>query len=111
MYSIVDFIQVDIGVVAACFSVPAGKGRPQLSYCVIQLYQRMDSFGTPLNNLFQSLCVNHTVSVVHECSSSCMFKSLPVGTQVERRTVMSHKLTFDHDFCNNIYSRNLYCMQ
>ena len=72
MYSIVDFIQVDIGVVAACFSVPAGKGRPHLSYCVIQLYQRMDSFGTPLNNeydcpLYQSLCVNHTVSVVHEC--------------------------------------------
>ena len=85
----------------------------------------MDSFGTPLNNEYdcplysltdlfhcvQSLCINHTVSVVHECSSSCMFKSLPVGTQVKRQTVMSHKLTFDHDFCNNIYSRNLYCMQ
>jgi len=88
---------------------------------MIQLYQPMDLLGTPVLNEYDcplytitdvfhtvpSGCISHTVSVLHECTDSCVFKRVDVQTHVERETVTSHKLVFDHDFCNNIYSRNI----
>ena len=110
-------MQVDIGLLAACFKVP-GQGYASC-YCTIQLYEEMNSFGSgffneydcPLYTLTDTFrCVSsdsicQTVSVLHECTSSCLFE-----TQVERETVTSNTLVFEHDYSNTIYSKNVYCM-
>ena len=41
-------MQVDIGLLAACFKVP-GQGYASC-YCTIQLYEEMDSFGSGFFN-------------------------------------------------------------
>ena len=78
-------MQVDLGVLAACFNVPGETSVLPSSYCVIQLYEPMDSIGIPVQNefdcplydLFRSVpshCICHAVSVLHECTPSCVFK-------------------------------------
>ena len=115
-------MQMDIGLLAACFKVP-GQGYASC-YCTIQLYEEMNSFGSgffneydcPLYTLTDTFrCVSsdsicRTVSVLHECTSSCLFKTLDTETQVERETVTSNTLVFEHDYSNTIYSKNVYCM-
>ena len=105
-------LQVDFGVLAACFHAEEGN----TSYCIIQQYELMDTFGVQLYNEFEcpllsltnffhcvsSNSISQSVSVTHQCTSSC--------TQIERQTVTAQKFTFVHDFCNNLYSFNVYCM-
>ena len=52
----------------------------------------------------------HSVSIMHECSSSCTFEHADTTTVVEREHVTSRKLVFVHDFSNNLYAFNVYCM-
>ena len=115
-------MQVVIGLLAACFKVP-GQGYASC-YCTIQLYEEMNSFGSGFFNEYDcplytvtdtfrcvssdSIC--QTVSVLHDCTSSCLCKTLDTETQVERETVTSNTLVFEHDYSNTIYSKNVYCM-
>lgn len=57
-----------------------------------------------------SICISHSVSVMHECSVSCVFRHVNTTATVERREVRTRKLCFVHDFSNNLYSLNVYCM-
>ena len=84
----------------------------------------MDSYGILVTNEFDcpllsltilfrcipSHSVMQTVSIVHEYTPSCVFKHNNTTTQVERETVVSQKLLFVHDYSNNIFSFNVYCM-
>lgn len=111
-------MQMDIGLLAACFTAPGE------SFCVVQQAEQMDSFGIPvcneydcplltLSNLFRcvpSICISHSLSVMHECSVSCVFRHVNTTATVERREVRTRKLCFVHDFLNNLYSLNVYCM-
>lgn len=116
------YVQVDIGLLAACFTAP--RETIHKSFCVVQQLEHMDSYGIPvcneydcplltLSNLFRcipSICISHSVSVVHECSASCVFRRIITTAIVERRRVQTQKLSFVHDFSNNLYALNIYCM-
>lgn len=113
-------VQVEFGVLAACFKVREGGS----SYCIIQLFEPMDNFGTPLTNeydcpllsltgLFRcvsSYSVVQTVSIIHECTSTCTIKHVATTSQVERLSIESQKDVFVHDYTNNLFSLNIYCM-
>ncbi len=65
-----------------------------------------------LSTIFQcnpSDSISHSVSMLHECTASCTFKR-GVTETIERENVQSSKLVFEHDFSNNLYSFNIYCM-
>ena len=114
--------QTDIGILTACFHI--NGERKDESYCIVQLLERVDSFGIQLCNefdcplltittLFRSVpsnCISHSVSIMHECSSSCTFEHADTTTVVECEHVTSRKLVFVHDFSNNLYAFNVYCM-
>ena len=114
--------QIDTGVLAACFRVDGENTRS--SYCLVQLYEPMDSFGIQVTNEFDcpllslttlfrcisSYSIMQSVSIHHECTPSCVFRHINTSTQIERETVVSQKLVFVHDYSNNLYSFNIYCM-
>ena len=114
-------MQTDFGRLAECFNT-SGE-----SICVVQILEHMDCFGAQLYNEYDcplltlipsfhcvfSHCISHSVSVAHECSSTCIFtKNTSTSTSIiERQPVQSHsKLCFHHDFSNNLYALNVYCM-
>ena len=113
-------MQIDHGVLAACFNLQRGEG----SYCIIQLFEPMDTFGISVSNeydcsllslscIFRCVfahCVLQSVSVVHECTSTCMVKNATSSCIIERISVSSQKQLFVHDYTNNIYALNIYCM-
>ena len=115
-------MQTDIGLLTACFQV-AGEGRER-SWCLVQLLQPMDSMGIQVCNEFDcplltmtdlfrcipSHSISHSVSVMHECSSSCTYTHINTTTTVERESVDSRHLVFQHDFGSNLYALNVYCM-
>ena len=60
-------------------------------------------------------CVNPTslmcsVSVVHQCFGSCVFRERVSRTVVEREAIESHRIVFEHDWSNDIFCLNNYCM-
>lgn len=94
------------------------------SFCIVQLFQSVDCSDTqvcneydcPLflrTNVFQRLpshCISHSISIVHECTASYSFKRADTATRIEREDILSRKVVFEHDFCNNLYCYNIYCM-
>ena len=113
------FMQGDFGLFVASFSVREGG-----SYCIVQLFERMDSFGIPitndydcpllsLTNLFHCIPAHYvfqSISVIHECTSTCNLQCVYTSSTVERLSIPSQKHMFVHDFSNNLYSFNVYCM-
>lgn len=108
-----------MGILAACFTENSG-----LKYCILQLYESLDSFGTqvlneydcPLYSLTSTFCcvpsssIISSVSFFHECSSSCTFSHTNSVSLVERETVTTHKRMYLHDYQCSLYFLNLYCM-
>ena len=95
------------------------------TYCVVQLFEPMDSFGIPISNdydcpllslnyfLFRCIpahCILQSVSQIHECSPTCDLQCVNTSSTVERLFVSSQKHMFVHDFSINLYSFNVYCM-
>ena len=84
----------------------------------------MDVNGEPIQNEFDcpllsftnliycipSNFVKHSVSVVHECSHTCMYISALTSKKVEHEGVDVSELVFTHDWSNNLYCLNIYCM-
>ena len=105
MCNVIDFyLQVDVGTLAACFTaVQEGT-----SYCMVQLFQPMDSAGTPLHNEFDcpllqltnvfycvpSDCINMSVSVIHECTNSCVFQHQDRLRRYERELIADKNAVF-----------------
>ena len=90
-------------------------------YCLVQLLEAMDSFGTTIQNEFEcplytlinvfrsvpSKCIQHSVSVIHECTQSCTFKQGNIHSNIERETVVVRKLHFEHDYTNTLFFINI----
>ena len=88
------------------------------------LFESVDTFGTQVINeydcpLLSLIClfrcvlphsIIQSVSIVHECTPTCMVKHVTTTSQVERLSVRSQKRMFVHDFGNTLYSFNIYCM-
>ena len=53
------------------------------------------------HSIIQSVCI------VHECTPTCMVKHVTTTSQVGKTI---SKVTKIHDFGNNLYSFNIYCM-
>ena len=115
-------MQTNIGILAACFNARAELS--ERSFCVIQRLEYMNYHGVQVCNDYDcpllslttvfhcvpSHCVSHSVSVVHECSSTCTFRTIESTIIVEREYVSSQKLVFVHDISNSLYALNVYCM-
>ena len=51
------------------------------------------------------------ISVVHECSETCSFhQSTTFTTYIEREAVNTNKVIFKHDWSNDVFCLNVYCM-
>ena len=75
----------------------------------------LNEFDCPLLELtnevyaIPSPCVIKSVSVVHMCSDSCVFVETTTQHLLEREVVQDSKLTFRHDFSNNMFCYNIFC--
>ena len=50
------------------------------------------------------------VSILHLCNSDCTFKSSVTAHVIERTSVNVSSLSFQHNYCNDLYFYNIYCM-
>ena len=86
-----------MGILAACFMEP----KESKSFCLVHMLEPIDSFGIPILNEFDcplltlipqfkcisSDCIIQSISVIHQCSSSCKFTLTNIPTIVERHLV------------------------
>ena len=93
--------------------------------CLVQGFQQLQSndsvthivneYNCPLLDLSRTIFttpgrnIQHTVSIVHECGTSCCFKQTNTVQNIERQEITRTNLTFDHDWSNTLYSYNVYC--
>ena len=67
-----------------------------------------------LSNLIlavRSSSILKAVSMVHECSNTCQFVTVPFPSNIERERVSMSRLQYKHDYSeNNMYCLNIYCM-
>ena len=104
----------------ACVS----KGHSQ--YCFVRLMEGMDvngqcmvnDYDCPLLSLSSQIvtvapsAVHTAVSVMHECTSTCLFDNSNTRQTLEREdihTIHMH-LSYTHDWTNTFYCLNIYCM-
>ena len=89
-------MQIDHGVLAACFNLQRGEGL----YCIIQLFQPMDTFRISVSNEYDCpllslslafFVVLQSVSIIHECTSTCMVKNVTSSCIIEHLSVSSQK--------------------
>ena len=76
--------------------------------------QILNEFNCPLLQLSNCLCLHaascilRPVSILHECTNSCIFTTNRVQS-IEREEVETAGLTFVHDYSNNsMYSLNIF---
>ena len=60
--------------------------------------------------IISSSLVIQSVSIVHECTSTCVFTTLPNIRTVERERIELAQLIFKHDWTNMLYCLNIYCI-
>ncbi|KAL5500101.1 hypothetical protein EMCRGX_G011604 [Ephydatia muelleri] len=80
--------------------------------------QLVNSFDCPLLlrtniiHLVPAACLKHAVSVVHQCDSRCGWMEKDQPTQVERELISVNTTVFEHEhnWNNNKYCFNVYCM-
>ena len=74
-------MQIDMGILAACFVERSG-----LKYCIVQLYEPLDSLGTQVLNEYDCPLYSNTFCCV---SSSSILSSVPFFTSA-LLLVLSH---------------------
>ena len=57
-----------------------------------------------------STAISTAISVMHQCSDTCSFVRTSCFENRERESVSTNKLVFQHDWSNNLYCLNVYCM-
>ena len=71
----------------------------RLSYCRVQLYEAMDSYGILVTNEFD--CPLLSLTTLFRCiPSHSVMQTVSIVTQVQRETVVSQKLLFVHNYSN-----------
>ena len=109
-----------MGLLLACFEVC----KDHQAICLVRTLEVMDNMGEQLLNEFDcpllsmtNLCycipsasICHSVSVVHECTHTCTFTSILVSKQVEHESVELVQKYYQHDWSNNMYCHNIFCM-
>jgi hypothetical protein len=81
-------------------------GGPMLNHYECPLMTR-----TSIIRFVSSNLVHRSVSVVHECDSGCAIQAEANATAiVERRAVSVKKTSFLHNWNNDLYCYNIFCM-
>ena len=95
------------------------------SYCLVQAFIFVvDVNNSPIMNemecplleeshrfsVIPSVDVLGTISLIHECDSSCMTTKSSV-LKIERETVITKNNYFKHNYAKRFYSFNVYCIQ
>lgn len=65
---------------------------------------------TDLIYCIPSQCIKHSISVVHECTTTCTYVTNCISNVIEHETVQTASLIFKHDWKNKLYCHNIYCM-
>ena len=95
-------------VLLSCFS------KDNLEFCLIQQFEEMElngdamvnDYDCPLLTLAANITIIHSsiviqsVFIVHECTSTCVFTTLPNIRTVEREGIELPQLIFKHDWTN-----------
>ena len=111
-------LQVECGLLLSCFAVN-GEG-----HCPVQVFEKLQCGLQPLVNEFNgpllsatsiimrvsSQAVISSISVAHECCSTCTFQQEHNRFLIEREQVDIAGLQYIHDFSNNLFCLNVYSM-
>ena len=68
-----------------------------------RLLLTQEIYGIPSLSIFKS------VSIVHECTNSCVLVECAAQFDLEREQVEKTKLLYKHDFSNNRFCYNIFC--
>ena len=113
-HSLPFMLQKLYGEVVACVQTSAGN-----KYCFVrplELLSVSNEYNCPLLlraytiKLIRVMCVASAVSIMHECTSTCTFSDQLQPQTIERESVVHNSLTFEHDFTNDMFSLNVYCL-
>lgn len=104
-------------ILLTCFKSQEGE-----CYCIVKPFEALVSMEEAIENeldcplleleerieVIRSNKVTQSVSIIHECTHTCIFKSTSKRI-IEREQVTSEDgLTYHHDKTNNIYCLNVY---
>ncbi|KAL5496712.1 hypothetical protein EMCRGX_G013056 [Ephydatia muelleri] len=109
---------IQVGVFLGCFE---NEGK---CFCIVRYMEpvmngtalRLNQFDCPLFTLtnilrvLPSVNISCSISVVHQCSTTCVLKEKAVETTLERHKVTQNTLFLSHDWSNNLYCYNVFCM-
>ncbi len=108
---------VQYGRLVSCFETSSGE-----NCCLIQAFEMMETAQGTIQNeqncpaldflmVVPSSSIRSRAAMVHECSGDCSFTHATRPRVVEREEVeLETGLTFVHDYSNNLYCLNIYCM-
>lgn len=108
-------MQVEYGVLIISVALQLLPQR----YCIVQklepigLDNDLDCPILTLTNDFYAIPPNHIltpVSVVHQCNDACVFVQKVSSSSIERESVSKHSVVFEHDWSNDFYCLNVFCM-
>ena len=113
--TIFPILQPQYGHLKACIKHESGK-----SLCVVQFFHQLDSVDDRncplirLSNVFmtvESVSILTAISVVHRCNKRCELKVTRKRFHVEREQCTLNSLTLAHNFSNDMFIVNIYCMK
>lgn len=110
--------QVQHGLLVAVIAVQ------QQRYCIVQELETVSVNGEPILNQFDCPLLTlstdfyavhpdsiiTSISVIHECTTSCTFKQNSSSSRIERELISQNSLVYEHDWSHNIYCLNLFCI-
>ena len=119
-YNILHSLQQQYALLLACVA------QDRQWYCVIRPLEMMTALGNPITNDFECPLLTLTdtvllvpphrvqtsVSIVHQCTDTCTFTDTGIRRRIEREEVhiRSCNLLYKHDWSNNLYCLNIFCM-
>ena len=113
-------MQMEYGILSACISVMADKSaQPEQRYCILQELEELrinNEFDCPLLSLTNNYhfvipeIVFTTVSILHQCTSSCKFITKSSFLNFEREQISQSRLTFQHHLADRMFFLNLFCI-
>ena len=108
-------LQAVYGILLSCLEGARGE-----TFCVARLFTSLsitNEYDCPILTISDSLIlipsikVLRSVSILHLCNSDCIFLSDSSCTRsIERQLVNVSSLSFKHNFSNDLYFLNIYCM-
>ncbi len=107
---------MECGLLLAVLKTDRGNFSLIRGFLSLQSVNEFDCPQLELSDVFftvPSSTILKSVSIIHECQSTCKFSFKAAKSTIERETVISNtiKLEYEHDYCaNRFYYMNIYCI-